>query len=105
MQWTGQTGRGTPESTMHNARCTTHTAAGRRSRGSRVRLAKADTEGSRARRRHAIVAATMPAEGPQIQSIGQIAVTVADLDRAVAFYQDVLGLTLLFRFPGLAFFD
>ena len=47
----------------------------------------------------------MSSEGPQIQAIGQIAVTVSDIDRAVAFYQDVLGLPLLFRFPGLAFFD
>ena len=47
----------------------------------------------------------MSSEGPQIQAIGQIAVTVADLDRAVTFYQDVLGLPLLFRFPGLAFFN
>jgi len=47
----------------------------------------------------------MATEGPQIQGIGQIAITVSDLDRAVTFYQDVLGLTLLFRFPGLAFFD
>ncbi len=46
----------------------------------------------------------MSSEGPQIQAIGQIAVTVADVDRAVAFYRDVLGLPLLFRFPGLAFF-
>jgi methylmalonyl-CoA/ethylmalonyl-CoA epimerase len=31
---------------------------------------------------------------------------VADLERAVAFYSDVLGLRLLFRAPpGLAFFD
>jgi methylmalonyl-CoA/ethylmalonyl-CoA epimerase len=38
--------------------------------------------------------------------IGQIAIAVADLDRAVAWYADVLGLTLLFRAaPGLAFFD
>ena len=47
----------------------------------------------------------MSSQGPQIQAIGQIAVTVADLDRAVAFYQQVLELPLLFRFPGLAFFD
>ena len=46
----------------------------------------------------------MSAEGPGIEAIGQIAVTVTDLDRAVAFYQDVLGLPLLFRFPSLAFF-
>ena len=38
--------------------------------------------------------------------IGQIAVPVADLDRAVAFYAEVLGLRFLFRAPpGLAFFD
>jgi methylmalonyl-CoA/ethylmalonyl-CoA epimerase len=38
--------------------------------------------------------------------IGQIAIPVADLDRAVAFYEGTLGLRLLFRAPpGLAFFD
>ena len=37
--------------------------------------------------------------------IGQIALPVRDLDRAVAFYRDVLGLTFLFRVPNLAFFD
>jgi predicted enzyme related to lactoylglutathione lyase len=38
--------------------------------------------------------------------IHQIGVTVRDLDRAVAFYRDSLGLTFLFRAPpGLAFFD
>ena len=38
--------------------------------------------------------------------IGQVAIAVADLDRAVAWYGDVLGLPLLFRAPpGLAFFD
>jgi len=40
-----------------------------------------------------------------ISRIGQIAVPVHDLDRAVAFYRDVLGLQLLFQAPpGLAFF-
>ena len=45
----------------------------------------------------------MPASlGP----IGQIAYTVSDLPRAVAFYRDAMGLTLLFEAPpGLAFFD
>jgi len=47
----------------------------------------------------------MSTEGPRIEGIGQIAVTVGDLDRAVAFYQGVLRLPLLFQFPGLAFFD
>lgn len=39
--------------------------------------------------------------------LGQVAQHVEDLDRAVAFYRDVLGLPLLTRFdpPGLAFFD
>ena len=41
-----------------------------------------------------------------ISRIGQIAVRVHDLDRAVAFYRDVLGLRLLFQAPpGLAFFE
>jgi predicted enzyme related to lactoylglutathione lyase len=37
--------------------------------------------------------------------ITQILVPVTDLDRAVAFYESVLDLPLLFRFPGNAFFD
>lgn len=38
--------------------------------------------------------------------IGQIAVPVADIDRAVAFYRDVLGMRFLFQAPpGLGFFD
>jgi len=38
--------------------------------------------------------------------IGQIAIPVLDLDRAVEFYRDFLRLPLLFRAPpGLAFFD
>ncbi len=41
-----------------------------------------------------------------LSRIGQIAVPVADLDRAIAFYRDTLGMTFLFRAPpGLAFFD
>ena len=40
-----------------------------------------------------------------LAEIGQIAVTVKDVDRAVAFYRDTLGMTLLFQAPpGLAFF-
>jgi methylmalonyl-CoA/ethylmalonyl-CoA epimerase len=43
---------------------------------------------------------------PGIRCIGQIAVRVHDLDRAVAFYRDVLGLRFLFQAPpGLAFFS
>ena len=38
--------------------------------------------------------------------VGQIAIPVRDLDRAVSFYADTLGLRLLFRAPpGLAFLD
>jgi predicted enzyme related to lactoylglutathione lyase len=37
--------------------------------------------------------------------IGQIAVTVRDLGKAVAFYRDTLGMKLLFEAPGMAFFD
>lgn len=43
---------------------------------------------------------------PALLDIRQIAVNVHDLDRAVAFYRDVLGLTFLFAAPPqLAFFD
>jgi methylmalonyl-CoA/ethylmalonyl-CoA epimerase len=40
-----------------------------------------------------------------LNEIGQIALTITDLDSAVAFYRDVLGLKHLFSAPpGLAFF-
>src|SRR6266481_6137074 len=40
-----------------------------------------------------------------LNEIGQIALTITDLDRAVAFYRDILGLKHLFSAPpGLAFF-
>lgn len=41
-----------------------------------------------------------------LEDIGQIALPVSDVDRAIAFYRDVLGMRFLFRAPpGLAFFD
>jgi methylmalonyl-CoA/ethylmalonyl-CoA epimerase len=40
-----------------------------------------------------------------LSQIGQIAVNAHDLDRAVAFYRDALGLPLLFQVPKMAFFD
>jgi len=40
-----------------------------------------------------------------IDRIGQIAIRVHDLDRAINFYRDVLGLKFLFRAPNLGFFD
>ncbi len=43
-------------------------------------------------------------DGPQ--SIGQLAIPVADLQRALAFYRDVVGLRFLFQAPpDLAFLD
>ncbi len=40
-----------------------------------------------------------------LNRLGQIAMQVADLDRAADFYQDVIGLRPLFRFDTVAFFD
>lgn len=39
-----------------------------------------------------------------LSDIGQIAINVHDLPRAVAFYRDVLGMQFLFEAPNLAFF-
>src|SRR6202007_564414 len=41
----------------------------------------------------------------RLGQLGQIGMTVTDLDRSVAFYRDTLGLKFLFRVPNLAFFD
>ena len=43
--------------------------------------------------------------GRDLRSIMQILVPVADVDRAAEFYENVLGMPLLFRYPGNAFFD
>jgi methylmalonyl-CoA/ethylmalonyl-CoA epimerase len=40
-----------------------------------------------------------------IINIGQISIIVHDLQRATAFYRDILGLPLLFTAGNLAFFD
>jgi catechol 2,3-dioxygenase-like lactoylglutathione lyase family enzyme len=40
-----------------------------------------------------------------VSGIGQIALTVSDLPRAVAFYRDTLGLQFLFEAAQMAFFD
>jgi len=45
------------------------------------------------------------AAGLAIQNIGQISIIVKDVERATAFYRDVLGLPLLFTVPNMAFFD
>jgi methylmalonyl-CoA/ethylmalonyl-CoA epimerase len=49
---------------------------------------------------------SITATGIGISHIGQIAINAHDLERATAFYQDKMGLNLLFKTPpGLAFFD
>jgi len=41
-----------------------------------------------------------------IESIGQIAIAVSDIKKAITFYQDILEIELLFETPnGLAFFQ
>jgi predicted enzyme related to lactoylglutathione lyase len=45
------------------------------------------------------------AEFAGLSRIGQIAITVHDLPKAVAFYRDVLGMKFLFEVPRMAFFD
>ena len=42
---------------------------------------------------------------PQLGSLMQIAMPVEDIERAVAFYRDTLGLKFLFQAGSLAFFD
>ena len=39
-----------------------------------------------------------------LATIGQIALTVTDVERAIAFYRDVLGMKLLFQVPNMGFF-
>jgi methylmalonyl-CoA/ethylmalonyl-CoA epimerase len=39
-----------------------------------------------------------------ISRIGQLSLVVNDLDRAVAFYRDTLGIALAFEVPNMAFF-
>src|SRR2546426_581348 len=48
---------------------------------------------------------TQPQTTLGLSRIGQIAITVTDIDRAVLFYRDTLGLRLLFQVPNMAFFD
>jgi catechol 2,3-dioxygenase-like lactoylglutathione lyase family enzyme len=49
----------------------------------------------------------MAATTARTAGLGQVALTVSDLDRSIAFYRDVLGLTLLFTVPDqqMAFLD
>ena len=40
-----------------------------------------------------------------LSQISQIAITVHDLDSAIGFYRDTLGMRFLFQVPKMAFFD
>jgi methylmalonyl-CoA/ethylmalonyl-CoA epimerase len=41
-----------------------------------------------------------------LSAVGQIAIPVTDVDRAIEFYRDTLGMRFLFKAPpGLGFFD
>lgn len=46
-----------------------------------------------------------PASFEGLSRIGQVRIAVRDVDRAVGFYRDTLGMPFLFQFPGMAFFD
>jgi methylmalonyl-CoA/ethylmalonyl-CoA epimerase len=48
---------------------------------------------------------TTGTEFPGLAQIGQIAIIVQDVERATAFYRDILNMRFLFAYPGLAFFD
>lgn len=45
------------------------------------------------------------AGGAGIRGLGQLGVSVQDLDAMTAFYRDALGLRFLFAAPGMSFFD
>lgn len=47
----------------------------------------------------------MNAASFSLNNLGQIAVIVHDLERATAFYREVLGMPFLFQAPNLAFFN
>ena len=40
-----------------------------------------------------------------ISQIGQISINVHQIERAVTFYQNALGMLFLFKVPNMAFFD
>ena len=47
----------------------------------------------------------MSGQNLSLSKIGQIASSVADIKRSIAFYRDTLGMKLLFSFETMAFFD
>jgi len=44
-------------------------------------------------------------KNPGLEKVGQIALNVHEIPRAIAFYRDTLGLKFLFEAPRMAFFD
>lgn len=49
-----------------------------------------------------------PASDVALDQIGQISISVSNLDEAIRFYRDILGVPFLFQVPGsppMAFFD
>lgn len=48
---------------------------------------------------------TEAAEQFGLSSIGQISINVHDVQKAIAFYRDTLGMKFLFEAPRMAFFD
>ena len=48
---------------------------------------------------------TTTLERVALDKIGQIAINVKDMGRAVQFYRETLGMKFLFEVPNLAFFD
>ncbi|UQW96223.1 VOC family protein [Rummeliibacillus sp. G93] len=44
-------------------------------------------------------------ETNMIQKVGQVGIPVKDLDKAIHFYKDILGLSLLFKTDSMAFFE
>jgi len=44
-------------------------------------------------------------QGLKLSRVGQIGIMVKELEAAVAFYRDKLGIKHLFTAPGMAFFD
>jgi methylmalonyl-CoA/ethylmalonyl-CoA epimerase len=49
--------------------------------------------------------APVPENRAMVSAIGQIALTVTNLPRALQFYRDTLGLKFLFEASNMAFFD
>jgi predicted enzyme related to lactoylglutathione lyase len=47
--------------------------------------------------------ANLPSFG--LSQIGQISINVHEIERAITFYRDVLGIQFLFKVPNMAFFS